>query len=522
MRGSMNAVAFLWVCVLGMACSVHAAGDPVLINELIAANSGYYVDREGEYEDWVELYNPGDAVVDLTAMCLTDDDKVPTQWRIPYGTKIAAKGYLVIWLDRDLDGHGLHASFALDAAGDQLLLYDADGTTLIDSVSFGRQRNNVSYGRSISEEGAWCFLMLPTPGALNTMGYDGAVADTKFDFDRGFYDEPFDVTITCNTPDAAIYYTLDGSEPGSPTGRLPNGRVYSGPIHITTTTCLRAQAIKDGWLPSNVDTQTYIFLNDAITCTQSEVLAKGYPDRWFGSYPADYEMDPEVYTDPAYADLMAGAMLSIPTVSLVTDKGNLFNRTSDPETGGIYIYTGHGSTGGQDWERPVSIEMFTADRTREFHVNCGVRIQGGENRNPEKCPKHGFGLRFRSEYGPSQFEFPCTRAAPSTRSSPSSCGASSTIPGFIGVRISGSVRSSSTTNGCTTPCSTWATRTPDGRCSFTCTSTAFTGVCMLSWKGRSRPITPRTTAATLRRSTPSTAAPPPTARPRLGTRREPS
>ncbi len=96
-------------------------------------------------------------------------------------------------------------------------------------MSFGKQRSNVSYGRSTSEDDAWRFLMLPTPGASNTIGYDGAVADTKFDFDRGFYDEPFDVTITCNTPGSAIYYTLDGSEPGSPTGRLPKGRALQRP-----------------------------------------------------------------------------------------------------------------------------------------------------------------------------------------------------------------------------------------------------------------------------------------------------
>ncbi|MGE5295574.1 MAG: lamin tail domain-containing protein [Solirubrobacterales bacterium] len=408
----MKAVAFLWMCVLGMACSVRAAGGPVLINELMAANTDYYADSQGEYDDWVELHNAGDTQANLTGMCLTDDEKVPAKWRIPYGTKIAAKEYLVIWLDQDIADSGLHASFGLNASGDQLLLYDVDGVTLLDYVSFGRQRNNISYGRSTSEVDVWRFMMLPTPGALNTLGYDGVVADTKFDHDRGFYAEPFDVTIMSDTPDATIYYTLDGSEPVASPGRVPNGRIYSSPIHISTTTCLRACAVKDGWLSSDVDTQTYIFLSDAVTRPQADVLAEGYPAQWFGTYPADYEMDPEVYGDPAYADRIGDAMLSIPTVSLVTGRGNLFNRTSDPETGGIYIYTGHGSTGGQGWERPVSIEMFTADGVREFHVNCGVRIQGGENRNPQKCPKHGFGLRFRSEYGPSRFEFPLFEESP--------------------------------------------------------------------------------------------------------------
>ncbi|MHC4560954.1 MAG: CotH kinase family protein, partial [Planctomycetota bacterium] len=95
----------------------------------------------------------------------------------------------------------------------------------------------------------------------------------------------------------------------------------------------------------------------------------------------------------------------IPTISLVTDKDNLFSHENDPETGGIYIYTGHSTTGGRGWERPVSAEFFTQEDTKEFQVNCGIRLQGGESRRPNKCPKHSFSLRFRNEYGPTELDF---------------------------------------------------------------------------------------------------------------------
>ncbi|MBN2594520.1 MAG: lamin tail domain-containing protein, partial [Sedimentisphaerales bacterium] len=223
---------------------------------------------------------------------------------------------------------------------------------------------------------------------------------------RGFYDTPFSVTIATETEGAIIYYTTDGSEPYLVTARgFSSGQVYTGPIPISTTTCLRARAVKPGWLPTNEDAHTYIFLADVIRRSHQQVLSEGYPSTWFEPYSSDYGMDPEIYNDPDYADLMDDALLSLPTVSVVTDKDNLFSHDNDPETGGIYIYTGHSSTGGQDWERPVSAEFFTFDGSKEFQLNCGTRIQGGEGRRPDKCPKHSFSLRFRDQYGPTRLDF---------------------------------------------------------------------------------------------------------------------
>ncbi|GAI30264.1 unnamed protein product, partial [marine sediment metagenome] len=64
------------------------------------------------------------------------------------------------------------------------------------------------------------------------------------------------------TEDAVIYYTLDGSEPydTSGRGRHPGGIVYTNPVPITKTTLLRVKAIKPGFKPSNIETQSYIFL----------------------------------------------------------------------------------------------------------------------------------------------------------------------------------------------------------------------------------------------------------------------
>lgn len=382
------------------------AGIPLAINELMAANSSTKTDPQGHYDDWVEIHNYSDAPIDLARMYLTDDPADPTKWQIPGGasqlTTVGPGGYALIWLDGHTSDAGLHAPFALDSDGEAVALFAPDGTTVIDSVTFGPQRTDVSYGRSPDGTGPFGYLLAPTPGTPNSDLYEGVVADAEFSRPRGFYDAPFQVTLGCQTPGATIYYTLDGSEPYSRSRQVPAGSIYSGPILVSRTTCLRAQAIKPGWLPGNSMTHTYIFPAEVATRSQSAVLIQGYPSTWYGSYPADYEMDPDVTSNPVYAAVMDDALLAIPTLSVVTDKDHLFSKTRDAETGGIYIYTGHGSTGGQDWERPVSAELFSFDGTDGFQTDCGLRIQGGESRNPQKCPKHSFSLRFRGTYGASK------------------------------------------------------------------------------------------------------------------------
>jgi len=382
---------------------------PLVINELLASNSSSAQDPQEQYDDWIELYNYGTDAIDVGGMYLTDNLIVATKWQIPIGnplaTTIPPRSYLLIWADNDTGDTGLHANFKLSAHGEEIGLFDFDGQILIDSIIFPDQTADISFGRYPDANEELRFFSSPSPGWQNDGAYLGEVADTKFSHNRGFYDTPFSVTIATETKDAVIYYTLDGSEPYELSGRGPGGMVYTEPVLINKTTCLRAKAIKPGWLPTDTDTHTYIFLDDVVRQSHRQAILAGYPNKWWGEFSADYGMDPDVYNDPDYRDLMDDALLAIPTVSLVTNKNNLFSHRDDPQYGGIYIYTGHSITGGRGWERPVSAEFFTEDGQKEFQANCGLQIQGGESRRPNKCPKHSFSLRFRDEYGPGKLNF---------------------------------------------------------------------------------------------------------------------
>ena len=86
----------------------------VVINELMADNDNIHADPQGDYDDWLELYNLTDAAVLLTGMYLSDKEDELTQWEFPENTQIPANGYLVVWLDDDVDAaEGLHANLSL-------------------------------------------------------------------------------------------------------------------------------------------------------------------------------------------------------------------------------------------------------------------------------------------------------------------------------------------------------------------------------------------------------------------------
>lgn len=371
--------------------STVQADTPLVINELMASNSNFIQDPQGQYADWIELYSP--TTINIGGMYLSDDSSDPTKWQLPAGTTIQAGDFLIIWADEDTADAGLHADFKLDTDGEEICLFDRDGTTLIDSITYPEQSADISYGRYPNASDEWHFFEFPSPGQDNEEGFLGKVADTKFSHDRGFYDAPFFVTITTETEDANIYYTLDGSDPLSPNLRdEPQGTLYTGPILISETKPLRAGATKTGWKPTNVDTQTYIFLDDVIEQPQNP---PGFPTYW-GSTRADYEMDPEVVNDPTYKSTIKEDLQTIPSLCVVLDNDDFFGSQR-----GIYS---NASRRGIDWEREASIEWIDPVKVNKFQINAGLRMHGGVGRT--SGIKKSLRILFKNEYGPSQLNFP--------------------------------------------------------------------------------------------------------------------
>jgi hypothetical protein len=260
-------------------------------------------------------------------------------------------------------------------------------------------------------DGSIGYLIPPTPGGPNSASIEGFVEDTSFDVDRGFYDEPFDVQITTPTAGATLVYTTDGSTPTLSNGTVVHAEnAFTLPVatvHVTTTTTLRAAAFRTGLEPTDVDTQTYIFLQDVI---RQPINPAGFPAQWVDpaqpTIPADYEMDPDVVNNPLYNDEILQGLRDIPTMSIVMDPDDLFGTQSG-------IYTNSSQRGG-GWERATSVEILDTNGNT-YQGDAGIRIHGFSWRFHANSPKHGFRLEFRSEYGPSKLEYPLFPDSPASK-----------------------------------------------------------------------------------------------------------
>lgn len=125
-----------------------AAG--VVISEFMASNGNILADEDGDFPDWIELYNDSPVAVNLNGWFLTDNAANLTKWRFPAVT-LEPRGFLVVFAsgkNRATPGAPLHTSFSLAADGEYLALVRPDRTVASElAPAFPEQFRNVSYGR---------------------------------------------------------------------------------------------------------------------------------------------------------------------------------------------------------------------------------------------------------------------------------------------------------------------------------------------------------------------------------------
>src|SRR6266545_5216153 len=180
-------------CLVGLLCLAVAVAShaQLLITEFMALNNATLVDQDGQFSDWIELYNAGPETVSVGGWYLTDDANALTKWRFP-ATEVPAGGYLVVFAsgkNRAVAGGELHTSFSLSGNGEYLGLVRPDGATVAFEYApeFPPQRADVSYG--IDEQtGAKLFLSPPTPGWSNDLSA-GLAAPARFSLAGGVFRE---------------------------------------------------------------------------------------------------------------------------------------------------------------------------------------------------------------------------------------------------------------------------------------------------------------------------------------------
>jgi hypothetical protein len=191
--GSLIAMLFrrLLLCLVAWGLQFPFLAAAPVISEFLASNSAGLQDGDGDFSDWLEIYNPDTVSVNLDGWHLTDNANNLAKWRFP-AVVIPAGGYLVVFAsnkNRQVVGQPLHTNFALSADGEYLALVAADGLTVVSAFSpkFPAQAQDISYGvpsnvteTTVIASNALCRWLVPTSTTPATAWRGLAFVDTAW------------------------------------------------------------------------------------------------------------------------------------------------------------------------------------------------------------------------------------------------------------------------------------------------------------------------------------------------------
>jgi len=276
------------VLIIGLLLSMFSLSrGQVVINEFCTANYNDWT-VSGENEDWVELYNPTAAPIDISGYYLSDNPLDPQKWPFPAGSSVPANGYLMVLLSGTSDFDPTYLGYRntnfkiTQTAGESLLFSNTSGTVLeqFDLNTMGAFQANHSYARTTNGGATWAIHTDPSPGAGNSgANYSSYSTPPVFSQPAGYYGGPLNITLTAQ-PGCTIYYTTNGGNPTTAS------TLYTGPIAISTTTTIRARSYSSdtGVFQSLIETNTYFFGADQHAVITVNIAGPTLSDgQWMGN-----------------------------------------------------------------------------------------------------------------------------------------------------------------------------------------------------------------------------------------------
>ena len=267
----------IFVCLF---CSINFLSAQIVINEFSASNKSDFADNNGEYKDWIELYNTSNSTVNLAGYYLSDKLNNPTKWTFPNGVSMDANEHLVIFATGDdtVNGSFIHTNFKLTQTKQESIILSDPNGDLLDAVQMinPTQRNH-SRGRLHDGSSGWGVFANPSPRFPNNYGKNEYTSKPVFNQEAGFYQGSQNIEIYAEA-DATIRYTLNGETPTS------NSPIYNGAIFISETTVIRTKAFSnnDNLADSFVETNTF-FINETVSLPVLSFADDYYDTTLFGS-----------------------------------------------------------------------------------------------------------------------------------------------------------------------------------------------------------------------------------------------
>lgn len=142
------------------------SGGTLSLSEIMSSNT-LFAAPDGNYYDWIEVYNPSDSPVSLSGYKLSDRVN-KTKYAFP-DEMLGAGEYKIVWCAPGVEG-AEYASFALASAGGETVVLTAPSGAESESVELPALEKNTTYAK---ENGTWVVSQRPTPGFSNDdAGYE--------------------------------------------------------------------------------------------------------------------------------------------------------------------------------------------------------------------------------------------------------------------------------------------------------------------------------------------------------------
>ena len=368
---------------------IHA--QTIIINEIMSYNEHTIADEDGDFSDWIELYNYGSQVVSLQGVSISDDVSDLNKWSFP-NIDIQPNEYKIIFASSknriDINKE-LHTNFKIKQSGEAIYLShqgqvisSTSAITIPEDKSYGTFPNGNSSTYSIFD--------IPTPLAANQE--NSQIIASHF---SGFYQDSFHLSLTPTVSGQKIYYTLNGEIPTS------NSLLYTSPILIQNNANTPNNWSDIPTTPLEIpDSLSDNLWHQPLNVNKSNILR-------YASFEGNNLKSP-VYNKTYFVN---SHQYNYPVVSIVTDSLNLFD-----DSIGIYIpglrhekdgfgWFGYGNyhNRGREWERPIHVSYFETDGNLAFETNAGMRMRGNGSAT---MPQKSFGIYFRNEYGLNKIAHP--------------------------------------------------------------------------------------------------------------------
>ncbi len=157
-----------YIFFLSVAVPNCLVAQSLVVNEFVSENSTL-ADIDGEYSDWIELYNNGSVPVNLEGFGLSDQESNVHRWQFP-NIELAPQEYLLVFASgKDYMDGELHTNYSIKMGGESLILSDVDGN-VIDYVAPQYLEENHSFARTEDGGGEWRVFSTPSPNASNATG----------------------------------------------------------------------------------------------------------------------------------------------------------------------------------------------------------------------------------------------------------------------------------------------------------------------------------------------------------------